>query len=49
MLDKPSNGRYNTGHSHSVIAIEKPVDGMAKVVSYPNGGKQPVVETYDLL
>ena len=49
MLDKPSNGRYNTGHSHSVIAIEKPVDWMAKVVSYPNGGKQPIVETYDLL
>lgn len=49
MLDKPKNGRYNAGFSHSVIAIEKPVDGMAKVVSYPNGGKQPVVETYDLL
>lgn len=49
MLDKPSNGQYNTGHSHSVIAIDTPVDWMAKVVSYPNGGKQPVVETYDLL
>ncbi len=49
MLDKPKNGRYNAGFSHSVIAIEKPVDWMAKVVSYPNGGKQPVVETYDLL
>jgi CHAP domain len=49
MLDKPKNGHYNAGSSHSVIAIEKPVDGMAKVVSYPNGGKQPVVETYDLL
>lgn len=41
----PWFGRWRT---HSVIALESPQDGILQVVSYPNWGRPPVVELYDL-
>lgn len=50
MLDKPGdNGNYHVGRTHSVIALDAPHNGLVEVVSYPNNGNPPQVETYDLL
>ncbi len=41
----PNYGRWRT---HSAIILEAPVDGIARVVSYPNHGRPPQIERYDL-
>jgi hypothetical protein len=41
----PWYGRWRT---HSVIALETPQNGILQVVSYPNWGRPPVIELYDL-
>ncbi len=43
------NQGFGQGKTHSVILLEAPVNGYAKVVSYPGRGRKPRVETYDLL
>ncbi len=48
IVDKPSNGNYGVGRTHSVITLWSPVNGLVKVVSYPNNKIPPKVETYDL-
>jgi hypothetical protein len=48
IVDKPSNGNYWVGKTHSVIALWSPSNGLVKVVSYPNNKIPPKVETYDL-
>lgn len=39
---------FGQGRTHSVIALESPNDGILRVVSYPNGGRPPRIELYDL-
>lgn len=45
IVDKPPYWSWKT---HSVITLWTPEDGLVKVVSYPNGGIPPKLETYDL-
>lgn len=45
IVDKPPYWSWKT---HSFITLWTPEDGLVKVVSYPNGGIPPKLETYDL-
>ena len=48
IVDKPRNWRYWIWRTHSVLALSRPVNGVIKVISYPNGWKPPIIEKYDL-
>ena len=48
IVDKPKDNEYNQWKTHSFIALSSPIDGILKVVSYPNNGIPPKIETYDL-
>lgn len=48
IVDKPQNWEYNQWKTHSILALTPPIDGVLKVVSYPNGGNPPKIEIYDL-
>jgi len=50
IVDFNKRGRgYRMGKTHSVILLESPTDGIARVASYPGGGRSPRIETYDFL
>ena len=48
IVDKPRKWQYGVWRTHSVLALSQPVNGLIKVVSYPNGWKPPIIEKYDL-
>ncbi len=48
LVDKPKSNEYNQWRTHSFIALSAPIDGIIKVISYPNDGIPPKIEMYDL-
>ena len=49
MVDRPNNGKYWVWKTHSVMALQKPVNGLVKVASLSTWNEPPLIETYDLL
>jgi hypothetical protein len=48
MVDKPVNWKYWEGKTHSVIALNKPSNGLIKVASFSWYGRDVKIEEYDL-